>query len=257
MTAHPMYQAVVNSNHIQIQASWPPPTPVHLQAHLDAWGSEITLEPTQPGSSFGVYLSPGINQLQLHYVQGQGPLQLQLDPTVIISDRPIFLTWLPGQKQSWQLEVQCGLLAPREGQVPGWIDESIRIFRPRERVVAEVLRQEGWIVKALPNPDASDQRHADGLLIDQATEASFKVEFKTLDPGSQAIQVKRAVKNALKGQGQAQHIVIDARQSGLSATEAGLGMKLVRRLALGRLKSLRILGATYDYAQGYPYRLKD
>lgn len=121
----------------------------------------------------------------------------------------------------------------------GSIDESERFFPPKERRIAELLVLEGKSVKAKERiewqrmPDAE----VDGVL----------TEFKTLaPPNATNSTVKNTINNSIRDGGQARHIIIDARGSGLTEPEARRGLARARNITRGLVDWVRLIGDGFD-----------
>lgn len=129
----------------------------------------------------------------------------------------------------------------------GELDESAKTLDDRERLLAEYLVDESYGVTALA--EDTSKRNADVLLTHVT---GLPVELKSLDPGADNTRVRNRVQDSLKRGGQARHIVIDARRSGLTYEEAvrsGFrvgGLLKARAGHLERLQELRIVGESYD-----------
>lgn len=67
--------------------------------------------------------------------------------------------------------------------------------------------------------------------------------------------VWRAVNRSLGGEGQARHIIIDARGSGLLQLEAERSFRRVSGVRRDKLDSLRIIGDDFDVSTQYPYQI--
>jgi hypothetical protein len=118
--------------------------------------------------------------------------------------------------------------------------ERQRKFSPKEKAIAEQLAKEGKIVEALPEDSSVLGRKADALVNGKIT------EFKTLDPGADSGTVKNVINNSVRNGGQARDIVIDARESGLSAADAERGLARAGGISRGRIDSVRIIGEDFD-----------
>jgi hypothetical protein len=121
----------------------------------------------------------------------------------------------------------------------GSIDESERPFLSKERQIAELLASEGKYVKAKAEPNG--QRMADAEVDGVLT------EFKTLKPPN-AINsaVKNTINNSIRDGGQARHIIIDARGSGLTEFEARRGLARARSITRGLVEWVRLIGDGFD-----------
>jgi len=127
----------------------------------------------------------------------------------------------------------------------GTVDESAKPFSPKEKAIADTLAGEGKDVQAVPESKAPGVRSPDALVDGKPT------EFKSLDPGATSATIKNQVSQSIKGGGQARDIIIDARGSGLDATEAARGLGRVGGIAGGKLDSVRIIGDGYDVSSSY------
>jgi hypothetical protein len=122
---------------------------------------------------------------------------------------------------------------------PGSIDESERPFLPKERRIAELLASEGKSVKA--KREISKQRSAD------AEVDGILTEFKTLDPSwATNASIKNVINKSIRHQGQARHIIIDARGTHLSESDAHRGLARARNITRGKLDTVRIIGDRFD-----------
>lgn len=119
----------------------------------------------------------------------------------------------------------------------GSIDETRRRFKPAERRIAELLAEEGATVTALPE-DPTGGKAPDALV------GGVTVEFKTVRTGASSATVNRALGRSV---GQARHVILDARGSGLSAAEARRGVRRFVGTPYGqRLEGIRIIGDGFD-----------
>lgn len=120
----------------------------------------------------------------------------------------------------------------------GLVDERARRFPPRERKVAEYLAKGGPAVAARHEDHAMRRRQPDADVDGQAT------EFKCLDPDPSHGTVKQALK---RGIGQASHIVVDGRDSGLSESDAQRGLARFLGTPEGlSFATIRLLGDDFD-----------
>ena len=120
----------------------------------------------------------------------------------------------------------------------GIVDERARRFPPRERRVADYLAAEGAAVVARREDPAARRRQPDADVDGLAT------EFKSLDPDPSHGTVKQALK---RGIGQAPHIVVDSRDSGLSQGNAHRGLARFLGTPEGRsFASIRLIGDDFD-----------
>ena len=120
----------------------------------------------------------------------------------------------------------------------GSIDESERTFLPEERHIAEVLRDEGRNVKA--KREIRGERTGDADVDRKVT------EFKSLAFGATNATVRNSINNSIRHSGQARHIVIDARNSGLTKVEAERGLMRAKNITRGKIDSVRIIGDGFD-----------
>lgn len=122
---------------------------------------------------------------------------------------------------------------------PGKIDESEKKFLPKEKRIAELLASEGKHVKA--KKEREDRRTGDAEVNGVLT------EFKTLKPGhGKNSAVKNTINNSIRQGGQARHIIIDARSSGLTETEAYRGLARSKNITRGLIDAVRIIGDGFD-----------
>jgi len=123
----------------------------------------------------------------------------------------------------------------------GTIDESERRFPSNERRIAEMLQSEGKHVKSLaPRNNPSRRRFADALV------NGIKTEFKTARPGADSATIRNEINNSIRGDGQARHMIIDARGSGLTEAEATRGLARTIKITRGKIDSVRIIGHGFD-----------
>ena len=77
-----------------------------------------------------------------------------------------------------------------------------------------------------------------------------RTEFKTPHPKAGKITdnntIKNEISNSIKDDGQARHMIIDARGSGLTETEAWRGLARARKITGGKIDSVRIIGDGFD-----------
>lgn len=111
--------------------------------------------------------------------------------------------------------------------------------------IDEYLRKEGKDPQR--NPDEGKQ--GAGRQPDRIIDGK-KTEYKTLtpDPGetSGAHSIKNAVGNSIRNGGQARDIIFWARGTGLTAEQAGLGIRRALGIARGRIDSIRVIGDGFD-----------
>jgi len=124
---------------------------------------------------------------------------------------------------------------------PGHIDESERRFSPEERRIAEILAREGRMLsaKAEVNYRRIGDAIVDGVLVEFKNLATTTADSETIG---------NTVNNSIRRGGQARHIIIDARRSGLTEVEAIRGLARVRNITRGMMDSVRIIGDGFDVA---------
>jgi Contact-dependent growth inhibition CdiA C-terminal domain len=143
--------------------------------------------------------------------------------------------WPASERPEWQRPLERGEV-DRVGL--GIVDERARRFPPRERQVADYLAAEGSAVVARREDPAMRRRQPDADVDGLAT------EFKSLDPDPGHSTVKQALK---RGIGQASHIVVDGRDSGLSQGDAHRGLARFLGTPEGRsFASIRLVGEDFD-----------
>jgi hypothetical protein len=153
-----------------------------------------------------------------------------------------------------------GNFASRSSAVEGTIDETSASFLPNEKPTAELLKGEGYDVKALEIINAKGVRNPDSLVTDLQTGKQTKVEFKILEglktnsEASDSNSVVRSIQDSLKRGGQARDIILNARESGLTEEEALRSFKRVSGIERGKLDSLRIVGDGFDVSTEYPFK---
>jgi hypothetical protein len=151
-----------------------------------------------------------------------------------------------------------GKFASRSSEIAGNIDETSQSFLPSEKPTAEILKGEGYDVKALPVSNEGG-RNSDSLVTDLQTGEQTRVEFKALEgkengESSDSNSVRNSVRRSLDRNGQARHIIFNASGSGLSQEEALRSFRRVGGIEDGRLDSLRILGDGFDVSTEYPFK---
>ncbi len=136
----------------------------------------------------------------------------------------------------------------------GLIDESKSELLAHEKLAADILAEEGGQVTALAASRENKVRMADVSVIPHEETEPIKIEIKSpTDDESGLVDgstIKNRVWNSLKGGGQAQHLLIDARKSNLTMEEAQRGAFRLAGLLKEpdksryreRLKSVRIIG---------------
>jgi hypothetical protein len=122
------------------------------------------------------------------------------------------------------------------------IDESARRFSAGERNIANLLQSEGHNVASVPEGAA---RTPDALVDGVPT------EFKSLRPGATNATIRNQLTAA---KGQAQDVIIDARGSGLTESEAKRGLSRFLGAHPARLHTVRIVGDGFDlrYSRSQP-----
>jgi uncharacterized protein YukE len=123
------------------------------------------------------------------------------------------------------------------GSAGGSIDQSAKTFNDRELKIAEDLKSEGKDVTAIPESKVPGVRTPD------AEVDGVPTEFKSLDSGAGSNTVKNQLGSA---QGQAPNAIIDARGSGLSESDAQLGLRRYLGANPGKMTYIRIIGDGYS-----------
>jgi hypothetical protein len=144
--------------------------------------------------------------------------------------------WTPAAERSeWQEQLAHGEV-DRVGL--GVVDERDRRFLPAERQIADWLAERGAAVVALPEDPAIRGRKPDARVDDRVT------EFKSLQPGATDSTVVNQLHSA---RGQAPHVVIDTRGSGIDETTAQHGIARFSGSPWGRdgFDSILILGEDF------------
>jgi len=137
------------------------------------------------------------------------------------------------------------------GENRGIIDETEKQFSPDERAIADYLAVRGSHIKALAETGVG--RQADALVDGAAT------EFKSLYPDADSNTIRQTVNDSLRRGGQARNMIIDARQSKLTPTEAETSLRRIRGILetgiqqkrQGQLDRLRIIGNGFDVVGDY------
>lgn len=128
----------------------------------------------------------------------------------------------------------------------GRLDESARRLSHEEYAVARLLAGEGHEVRAQPESRRGGRR-ADLSVCGTPVEVkSFaSVDERSREPGARSVFNKLA-----DAAGQARHVVLVDRGSGLSpgAVRQGLARWALRRSSEASLDSVRVVGAGYDLA---------
>ncbi|HTX82629.1 MAG TPA: hypothetical protein VME44_10645 [Streptosporangiaceae bacterium] len=120
----------------------------------------------------------------------------------------------------------------------GIVSERASKLQPRERRLADQLASEGHAVVAINDGYGREGRKPDAAVDGVPT------EFKCLDPGASDRTVRAALTSA---KGQAREVVIDGRDSGLTAEEAERGVRrfLGAPYADG-VHGIRLIGDDYE-----------
>ena len=71
-------------------------------------------------------------------------------------------------------------------------------------------------------------------------------EFKTASPGASSATIKNEINDSVRREGQARHIIIDARGSGLTEIEARRGLARAKGISRGKIDSVRIISESFD-----------
>jgi hypothetical protein len=103
-----------------------------------------------------------------------------------------------------------------------------------EREIARMLQAEGRQVTAV----AEGRLRTPDVLVD-----GEPTEFKSLGPGASNVTLRNALGSA---KGQARTIVVDARGSGLTETEALRGLRRFLGAHEDRVDSIRVFGEGYE-----------
>ena len=93
-----------------------------------------------------------------------------------------------------------------------------------------------------PGAGRQADRYVDGVLTEYKTLQSMKDKGRAADSGT----IKNSIGGSLKKGGQARHIVIDARTSGLSENEAHQGLNRVFNIPGDKLDQVIII--VYDFS---------
>jgi hypothetical protein len=218
--------------------------------------SSPELVPVGPGVRFPVenpaplVRAPETGPLETRVEDNQGPLQSRNeDPNGNTAG---------GVGDTPQANNNRGTFASRSSATQGGIDETSRSFLSNEKPTAELLKSEGYDVKALPVSAVG--RSADSLVTDLQTGQQTRVEFKILEglkvngEPSDSRSVLSSVQDSLDDGGQARHIIFNATGSGLTQEEALRSFRRVGGVQDGRLDSLRIAGDGFDVSTEYPFR---
>jgi hypothetical protein len=121
----------------------------------------------------------------------------------------------------------------------GVIDERQRAFPPTERRIADYLAAaDGCAVVARIEDHGARGRKPD------ADVDGVPTEFKSLSPGATDATVRGALTRA---KGQAGHVVVDARESGLAGTTAWHGVhRFLAAPYSGKVDAIRVIGDDFD-----------
>lgn len=105
-------------------------------------------------------------------------------------------------------------------------------------------------MEKLPENHAVTGRKADALV------DGVRTEFKRADPpkgqATTSDSVRNAINASLRKEGQARHIIYDARGSGLTREEAERALRRIAGITRGKLDSVRIIGDGFDLTRTYP-----
>jgi hypothetical protein len=215
--------------------------------------SSPELVPVGPGVRFPVEMrAPETGPLETRVENNQGPLQSR-------NEDPNGNT-VEGAGETPQGNNNRGTFASRSSATQGSIDETSGSFLPSEKPTAELLKSEGYDVKALPVSNVEGARSPDSLVTDLRTGEQTRVEFKALDglnvngEPSDSNSVRNSVRKSLDRGGQARNIIFNARESGLTQEEALRSFRRVGGIEGGRLDSLRIVGDGFDVSTEYPFK---
>jgi hypothetical protein len=112
-------------------------------------------------------------------------------------------------------------LAKRSPVVPGAVERLAKFTDPNERSIAEYLESFGRKVERNPLEGIPGAGRQPDAIVDGVTH-----EFKTLTPGEHihSKTISNVVSDSLRRGGQARNLVFDARNTGLSKTEAQRGI---------------------------------
>jgi hypothetical protein len=125
----------------------------------------------------------------------------------------------------------------------GVIDEADKAFSQEEKAIAEVLSNEGYLVKAVKETNAG--RIFDAVVTRNGL--TRQIEFKTLEAGASSSTIVNTIQRSIKRGGQSSDIFIDARGSGLSLDDALSGIDRVRKVTRGKVNTVRIKGDGFDF----------
>jgi Contact-dependent growth inhibition CdiA C-terminal domain len=125
-------------------------------------------------------------------------------------------------------------------KIVGKTASDIRAFSTAEESTANYLRQLGRKVEPNQLEGAVGAGRQGDAWVD-----GVKHEFKNLDTGATSETVRNSVRRSVAGAGQARNIVIDARGSGLSFSDAQRGIARVRGAYGAKLDNLTIIGDDY------------
>jgi len=138
----------------------------------------------------------------------------------------------------------------------GFIDQSQKVFNKAESKIAEKLVSEGKNVIAQKESNVKGVRSADALV------DGVETEFKTVGADKPSdITIKRSIDDSTKNGGQGKAVVIDARESALTKTDAEKGMERAKGAYLakfkknpeydGKLENVRIIGEGFDISKTF------
>jgi hypothetical protein len=188
---------------------------------------------------------------EVQKTEGQGPLQARNEDPNANTEGGVGDTPVASNNR--------GKFASRSSEIAGNIDETSKVFDSNEKPIAQLLKGEGYDVKALKESNVEGERTPDSLVTDLQTGEQTRVEFKALEgkengESSDSNSVRNSVRRSLDRNGQARHIIFNASGSGLSQEEALRSFRRVGGIEDGRLDSLRILGDGFDVSTEYPFK---
>ena len=85
-----------------------------------------------------------------------------------------------------------------------------------------------------------------GLTLNSFREGFTRLMGKQYDPSRKGVAVHNTINHSIRRGGQARHIIIDARSSGLTKVEAVRGLIRARNLTRGMIDTVRIIGDAFD-----------
>lgn len=111
----------------------------------------------------------------------------------------------------------------------------------REAKIDEYLSKEDREIQNNPLEGIEGTGRQGDRIID-----GIMTEYKTLESGATSNTVKNVINNSIKKGGQARHIIIDARSSGLTTEEARAGLKRAMGISRGKIDQIRVIGEGFD-----------